>query len=164
MVDSITFSSIIGTLTIISNSRVISRIILDVPVNESLSPSFSDQLLDEAKNQLLEYLSGKRTSFDIPLDLDQLSGFQKVVLELTSRIPYGETLTYGQIASLLHNPYASRAVGSALARNPLPILIPCHRVISSSGHLTGYLGSKGIATKKWLLEREGHKIVDQKLG
>ena len=64
---------------------------------------------------------------------------------------------------MLKKPKASRAVGAALARNPLPILIPCHRVVAATGHLTGYLGQKGIASKKWLLELEGHKIVGEKL-
>jgi methylated-DNA-[protein]-cysteine S-methyltransferase len=85
------------------------------------------------------------------------------VLQLTFSIPFGEVLTYGQIATQLHKSGAARAVGMALARNPLPILIPCHRVVASTGHLTGYLGSKGIAAKQWLLEREGHRIVSQKL-
>jgi methylated-DNA-[protein]-cysteine S-methyltransferase len=72
--------------------------------------------------------------------------------------------TYGQIAAKLGSPKASRAVGAALAHNPLPILIPCHRVVSASGHLTGYLGQKGIEGKRRLLELEGQKIVGEKLG
>ena len=86
------------------------------------------------------------------------------VYEIVGLIPRGKVATYGQIAALLHKHRAARAVGAALARNPMPILIPCHRVVAADGHLTGYLGSKGISTKQWLLEREGHRIVGQKLG
>jgi methylated-DNA-[protein]-cysteine S-methyltransferase len=121
-------------------------------------------LILQAKTQLLEYLEGKRKVFEIPLDWESIRGFQKDVLQLTINIPFGEVWTYGQIATLLHKPRAARAVGTALARNPMPIFIPCHRVVSYNGHLTGYLGSKGITTKQWLLEREGHRFVGQKLG
>jgi len=122
------------------------------------------QLLRQAHTQLQEYFAGTRKEFSLPTTLGTLTAFQKEVLEITSRIPFGEVLTYGQIASSMGSPHASRAVGAALARNPLPILIPCHRVVAGNGHLTGYLGRKGIAAKKLLLELEGHTIVGEKLG
>ena len=90
--------------------------------------------------------------------------FQREVLQLTLEIPFGEVRTYGELARTLGKSAASRAVGGALARNPLPLLIPCHRVVAATGALTGYSAASGIATKAWLLELEGHKIVSQKLG
>jgi methylated-DNA-[protein]-cysteine S-methyltransferase len=158
------FSSPIGTISIYSSSVGISRVSLDEPTNE-LEPSgpLSSFLL-EARRQFLEFLESDRKAFDLSLDWESVYNFQRDVLQLTSIIPFGEVWTYGQLAALLHKPRAARAVGATLAKNPMPIIIPCHRVVSSKGHLTGYLGSKGITTKQWLLEREGHRIVGQKLG
>ena len=158
------FSSPIGTISIYGSSVGISRVSLDEPTNE-LEPSgpLSSFLL-EARRQFLEFLESDRKAFDLSLDWESVYNFQRDVLQLTSIIPFGEVRTYGQLAALLHKPRAARAVGAALAKNPMPIIIPCHRVVSSKGHLTGYLGSKGITTKQWLLEREGHRIVGQKLG
>ena len=158
------FSSPIGTISIYGSSVGISRVSLDEPTNE-LEPSgpLSSFLL-EARRQFLEFLESDRKAFDLSLDWESVYNFQRDVLQLTSIIPFGEVWTYGQLAALLHKPRAARAVGAALAKNPMPIIIPCHRVVSSKGHLTGYLGSKGITTKQWLLEREGHRIVGQELG
>lgn len=158
------FSSPIGSISIYGSSVGISRVSLDEPTNE-LEPSepLSSFLL-EARRQFLEFLESDRKAFDLSLDWESVYNFQRDVLQLTSTIPFGEVRTYGQIAALLQKPRAARAVGAALARNPMPIIIPCHRVVSSKGHLTGYLGSKGITTKQRLLEREGHRIVGQKLG
>lgn len=111
----------------------------------------------------MEYLDGTRKVFILPLDWNDIAGFQKDVLSITMEIPFGSVMTYGQIAKRLGKPNAGRAVGGALSRNPLPILIPCHRVISSSGALTGYTGAEGISTKELLLGIEGLKIVNQKL-
>ncbi len=101
--------------------------------------------------QLEEYFSGKRKKFAFPL---QLSGsvFQQRVLKIVSDIPYGKTVAYGEIANLISQPQASRAVGLANATNRLPIVIPCHRVIGKNGQLTGYAG--GLEVKRWLLELE----------
>lgn len=117
------------------------------------------QTLDE----ITEYLQQKRSTFDIRIDWSQITFFQRTVLEQISSVSFGEVYTYGQIAQLLGKPTASRAVGGALARNPIPILVPCHRVVAKNGHLTGYSAAEGIATKQWLLEMEGHRIVNQKL-
>lgn len=156
--------STIGRISVFGTTSFISRVSLDEPALLNQLKITPGSRILQAQTQFLEYLEGKRKIFEIPLDWESIRGFQKDVLQLTFNIPFGEVRTYGQIAALLHKPGAARAVGAALARNPLPILIPCHRVVSSTGHLTGYLGSKGIVTKQWLLEREGHKIVDQKLG
>jgi len=158
------FMSTIGRISVYGTTSSIYRVCLDEAAFLNQPESTPGSLIVQAQTQLLEYLGGKREVFEIPLDWESIRGFQKDVLQLTLSIPFGEVRTYGQLAILLHKPGAARAVGTALARNPMPILIPCHRVVASNGHLTGYLGSKGIATKQWLLEREGHRIVDQKLG
>lgn len=116
-----------------------------------------------AMEQIIEYLKGKRMFFDLPIDWSFSTPFQKTVLEITWFIPFGEVLTYGQIAAKLRKNSASRAVGGALGRNPMPIIIPCHRVVAANGNLTGFSAAEGILTKQWLLELEGHQIVAQKL-
>lgn len=123
-----------------------------------------NDILSQARGQILAYLEGSRREFDLPIDWQVITGFQSEVLHLTERIPYGEVRTYGEIARALGKPAASRAVGGALARNPIPILIPCHRVVAASGALTGYSAADGITTKTRLLEMEGHRIVAEKLG
>ncbi len=158
------FMSPIGKIEVFTSSTAITRVMLDALDNNRNAAILPSELASKAQTRLLEYFDGMRQNFDLPLDWESIRGFQKDVLQLTFSIPFGEVRTYGQLATLLHKPGAARAVGTALARNPLPILVPCHRVVASNGHLTGYLGSKGIATKQWLLEREGHRIVDQKLG
>jgi len=108
--------------------------------------------------QLGEYLAGQRRQFDLPLDLSHVSPFQNRVLNLTYGIPYGETLTYKEIATLLGNPRAARAVGRVEATNPIPLVIPCHRVLGADGSLHGYGGPGGIKLKAWLLELEQEKV------
>ena len=104
-----------------------------------------------AATQILEYLEGERTEFDLPLDL-RGTPFQRRVWDALLEIPYGETVSYGTLARRLGRPSAARAVGAANGRNPISIVIPCHRVIGRSGDLTGYAGGVGI--KKALLELE----------
>ncbi len=158
------FTSPLGIISIYGSSDGISRVCLDEQPNAlEFSGPISSFLL-EVRRQILQFLESDRRAFDLKLDWESVYNFQKDVLQLTLTIPFGEVRTYGQIATLLHKPGAARAVGAALARNPMPFLIPCHRVVAANGHLTGYLGSKGIATKQWLLEKEGHRIVGQKLG
>ena len=111
----------------------------------------SDNHFDTVKNQLSSYFSGSLEKFDIPLTLHG-TDFQKRVWQLLSEIPYGVTRSYGAIAKDLETPNASRAVGMANGANPIPIIVPCHRVIGSSGKLTGFGG--GIETKRFLLDLE----------
>jgi len=162
--ESIQFMSDIGRISVFGTTSSISRVCLDEDALLDQPKNMPGSLILQAQTQLQEYLEGKRKIFEIPLDWESIRGFLKDVLQLTINIPFGEVRMFGQIAALLQKPRAARAVGASLARNPMPILIPCHRVVSSNGHLTGYLGSKGIATKQLLLEREGHRFVDQKLG
>ncbi|MCS7220825.1 MAG: methylated-DNA--[protein]-cysteine S-methyltransferase [Anaerolineae bacterium] len=108
--------------------------------------------------QLREYFAGARLQFEVPIDLRQLTAFQRRVLEATCAIPAGAVRSYRQVAEAIGKPQASHAVGQALARNPVPILIPCHRVIASDGSLGGYGG--GLAHKRLLLDLEGARVAD----
>lgn len=108
-------------------------------------------LLAEAEQQLNEYFAGLRTQFDLPLRAKG-TAFQKAVWAELLKIPYGETRTYGQLAAALGRPNAGRAVGGACHRNPIGIVVPCHRVVGVSGDLTGYAG--GLEVKRYLLELE----------
>jgi methylated-DNA-[protein]-cysteine S-methyltransferase len=108
--------------------------------------------LAEAVRQLREYFAGKRREFDLPLRLQGTPFQQRVWRELTE-IPFGETWSYGELAKRISKPSASRAVGLANGRNPISIMVPCHRVIGADGSLTGYGG--GLPRKRWLLAHEG---------
>jgi methylated-DNA-[protein]-cysteine S-methyltransferase len=112
---------------------------------------YNEKPFAAARQQLEEYFAGERKDFDLPLHLSG-TDFQVRVLEELQRIPYGETTTYGAIAERIGRPKAVRAVGAANGRNPIPIIIPCHRVIGSSGKLTGFGG--GLDTKEELLRFE----------
>lgn len=105
--------------------------------------------------ELGEYLDGKRRAFTIPIDWTLFRPFQREALQAVFRIPYSETRTYHDIAIQLGRPNASRAVGRANATNPMPLVIPCHRVIGTDGKLHGYGGGEGLPTKEWLLKMEG---------
>lgn len=107
--------------------------------------------LDRARTQIEEYFVGDRRQFDLPLAPDGTPYMQSVWREM-SKIPNGETRTYGEIAKTLYS--APRAVGLACGRNPIPLLIPCHRVVGASGRLMGYSGGDGVETKRWLLAHE----------
>lgn len=108
----------------------------------------------EAASQVADYLEGKRRSFDFPIDWDVLRPFQRQVLQSTYAIPYGQTATYAEIAVRVGKPRAARAVGRAEATNPMPLVIPCHRVLGSDGKLHGYGAANGLETKAWLLRME----------
>ncbi|HEX9595787.1 MAG TPA: methylated-DNA--[protein]-cysteine S-methyltransferase [Anaerolineales bacterium] len=122
-------------------------------------PRFDPQGLAAVLEQLEQLLSGRRSHFDLPVDLQALTDFQRRVLAATARIPRGQVMTYSQIAHQIGKPRAARAVGQALAHNPVPLLIPCHRVVASDGRLTGYSGGGGIATKARLLQLEGASLA-----
>jgi methylated-DNA-[protein]-cysteine S-methyltransferase len=112
------------------------------------------QRLDEARRELDEYFAGRRTRFELPLDWSLVSsGFYGRVLKQTAKLPYGVTATYGEVAAKAGNPRAFRAAGTALATNPIPLVVPCHRVLRSGGVLGNYGG--GPEMKRFLLEHEG---------
>lgn len=108
-----------------------------------------------ATDQLKEYFAGRRREFSVDFEL-KLSPFQQKVLKEVAKIPYGDTLSYQEVANRLGNPKAVRAVGTSNGKNPLPIIIPCHRVIGSSQKLVGYAG--GLKLKKYLLELESKQL------
>lgn len=108
-------------------------------------------MLVEAADQLAAYFAGERQTFALPLGPEG-TAFQRLVWRALETIPFGETATYGALATAIGRPAASRAVGTANGRNPLSIIVPCHRVIGASGQLTGYAG--GLVAKQWLLAHE----------
>ncbi len=119
------------------------------------SPQRSAEKVAAAKEQLLAYLLGKSNQLDLDFDLSSITPFQRRVLEATAKVPRGKVSTYAEIARLIGNPKAVRAVGQALRRNPIPILVPCHRVIASDGTLGGYGGNLRDKRKIQLLKLEG---------
>jgi methylated-DNA-[protein]-cysteine S-methyltransferase len=113
----------------------------------------SPRPLDGARRELDEYFEGRRHTFDLDVDLRPVPGFQRAVLDALARVPYGATSTYGALAAAIDQPRAARAVGGALNRNPVPVVLPCHRVVGAGGKLVGYGG--GLDRKRVLLELEG---------
>lgn len=111
----------------------------------------ADAVLERTADQLAEYFAGTRTTFDLPLD-PQGTAFQQQAWQVLRTIPYAETMTYGEQAAQLGGPQKARAVGSANGRNPISIVVPCHRVVGSTGSLTGFAG--GLDAKSWLLQHE----------
>jgi O-6-methylguanine DNA methyltransferase len=151
----------LGTLRVAAGARGVQRVIFgeggasECAALHAAHPEllrWDGGLAAQAIAQILEYLRGKRKAFTIPLDLEG-TAFQQAVWRETLRIPYGRTITYAELARRIGRPGATRAVGQALGANPIPILIPCHRVVASDGSLGGYSG--GLALKRWLLLREG---------
>src|SRR5919109_1862339 len=115
----------------------------------------NSEAVEHVITQLREYFTGDRSNFNLPIDISQLTPFHRTVLEVTCRITRGQVWTYRRVAEELGRPHCSRPVGQALARNPVPIVIPCHRVIATNGSLHGYSGGSGLKAKRWLLELEG---------
>ena len=145
-----TFNSPAGWLVLTEKDGVLIRLSFS-PSEESGTMTKETPLLRKAKKQLSEYFAGERKVFDLPLSPEG-TPFQKKVWQALLKIPYGETASYQEIAETIGQEKAARAVGMANHRNPLPIFIPCHRVIGKNGALTGYAG--GIAVKEFLLRLE----------
>jgi methylated-DNA-[protein]-cysteine S-methyltransferase len=122
-------------------------------LSAKVSPRVLEAPLDHVRRQLDEYFDGRRKEFDIPLDLRLTRGFSLKVLQSTARIPFGQVSTYRDVARKAGNAKASRAAGNALGSNPIPIVVPCHRVVRTGGGLGGYTG--GLGRKEWLLQLEG---------
>jgi len=114
-------------------------------------------ILKKAVRFLQQYFSGERVSFDVPLDLRYYTHFQQAVWNAAKAVPFGETRSYLWVAKRIRNPKAARAVGQALGANPVPIIIPCHRIISAAGTMGGFSGGTGM--KKKLLELESHADI-----
>lgn len=150
----------IGALLLASTDRGICRVSFDPDAElDALGRTFGVRVLrlprsvDDAHRQLDEYFAGRRQDFDLPLDLTPLAEFHRLVLDELARVPFGQVTTYGALAGRIGRPRAARAVGGALNRNPLPIVLPCHRVVGSAGSLVGYAG--GLERKESLLRHEG---------
>ncbi len=116
------------------------------------------RFFNEIRESMRKYFLGEKVDFRFPVDLSRHTYFQRKVWEITESIPYGDVLTYRQVSAMMGNPRASRAVGQALAKNPLPIIIPCHRVVRSNGELGGYSAPGGIDMKARLLKMEGQEF------
>jgi methylated-DNA-[protein]-cysteine S-methyltransferase len=152
----------VGPLLVAVTDRGLCRISFDPEPErevEQLARGFGARVLraarplDDVRRQLDEYFSGTRTEFELEPDLRGLPAFQTSVLEELALVPYGEVSTYGALAAQVHKPRAARAVGGALNRNPVPIVLPCHRIVGAGGNLTGYAG--GLDRKVALLRLEG---------
>ena len=111
--------------------------------------------VDEARRQLDDYFAHRRTPFDLPVDWSLSAGFRRSVLQVLVDVPYGQVVTYRDLAERTGRPAASRAVGGAMASNPVLIIVPCHRVLQTGGGLGGYSGAGGLDTKRTLLVLEG---------
>lgn len=154
MIHCIRLNSPAGRLTITEEGGAVTRLTFgDAGEREESSP-----LLEEAARQLAEYFDGRRRVFELPLNPSG-TAFQKDVWRALCGIPYGETRSYSDIARAIHRETACRAVGMANHRNPIPIFIPCHRVIGADGSLAGYGGGTGI--KKILLQTEGVRVREK---
>ena len=145
----------VGSLTLVASDHGLCAVLwpgderIDFAVEPSSAPDHP--VLDAAAHQLDEYFAGRRTTFDLPLDL-RGTPFQVSVWEALSEIPFGHTSTYGEQARRIGRPGSARAVGAANGRNPVSIVLPCHRIVGKDGSLTGFAG--GLETKRFLLDHE----------
>ena len=153
----------VGTLLVGVTERGLCSISYD-PDREldRLARSFGARVLrvpnaaDDARRQLDEYFERRRERFELEVDLSATAGFARDVLDELDRVPFGHTTTYGALAAKVGHPRAARAVGTVMNRNPLPIVLPCHRVVGATGSLTGYAG--GLDRKRLLLALEGSEL------
>lgn len=146
----------IGRLSVVAAEAGIRRILWEGQALPDGAIEAGHETLDAAVSQIREYFAGARTCFDLPLDLVGTPFQQKVWLELAS-IPFGTTISYGEQARRVGRPKAMRAVGAANGRNPVPVVLPCHRVIGSTGALTGFGG--GLDMKRTLLDHERQVLM-----
>lgn len=150
-----TFNTPIGPLLLIADVSGITEIKFISNENPSYVKT-EHPLFEEAKKQLTEYFEEKRKTFNLPVNPSG-TPFQESVWKELQHIPFGTTTTYSEVSKKLDNPKAVRAVGKANALNPIPIIIPCHRVVGANQTLTGYAG--GIERKRWLLKHEGALLL-----
>jgi len=147
------YNTKIGRIGIEENGKAITKLdFINKDMEEEIIEENETALLKEAINELNEYLDGNRSSFDLPLE-PKGTEFQKKVWNALKEIPYGETRSYGEIAKIIGNEKAARAVGMANNKNPIAIIVPCHRVIGANGKLVGYAGGLDLKEKLLQLER-----------
>jgi methylated-DNA-[protein]-cysteine S-methyltransferase len=156
MMQSRWIDSPVGRILLTANDRALTGLYLEdqkyfPQLAESTGEGSRSAILDLAETQLAEYFALQRQQFDLPV-APEGTEFQKQVWQLLQQIPFGETISYGKLAQWYGQPHASRAVGAANGRNPISIVVPCHRVIAANGKLTGYAG--GLDRKQWLLQHE----------
>jgi methylated-DNA-[protein]-cysteine S-methyltransferase len=146
----------IGRIEITSNGTAITSLAIEkdgwLPFSDQ--PELSNDVLDRAAAQLEEYFDGQRHTFDVPVELSGTE-FQKQIWSKLVELEWGEVASYGELGLATGRPTAGRAVGGAVGANPVPIIVPCHRVLATGGRITGYSAGEGVATKAWLLEHEG---------
>lgn len=152
-----TMDSPVGKLKLVASGKGLVAVLWenDEPLRVRLGEQDKEEghpILLQAERQLGEYFCGQRMSFSVPIDLGG-TPFQKNVWDALLAIPFGETRTYGELARRLGNPKASRAVGAATGKNPISIIVPCHRVIGSTGRLTGFAGGLEVKARLLTLER-----------
>lgn len=152
----------LGPIFLAASDMGLQRIFIGSAESTTRTSQLTDDL-EMAVNQITDYFSGDLKVFTVRLDVSHLTPFQQRVLEITSTIPFGDVCSYGEIARRIGKPGASQAVGMVMKINPIPIIIPCHRVLASDRRLHGYSAGKGPVTKAWLLAFEGLRIVDQRL-
>lgn len=149
--NTITIASPLGPIRLLATGDELAGVYLTDQDIAIPARAQSSRVLEQTADQLGEYFAGKRTSFDVPL-APRGSGFQQLVWRALTQIAYAETVSYGDIARTIGRPAASRAVGAANGKNPISIIVPCHRVVGANGSLTGYAG--GLEAKRWLLAHE----------
>ena len=146
----------IGRIEVLSDGHAITSLAIErdglLPHDEE--PEQTDEVLERAVVQLREYFAGDRRDFDLPVELAG-TAFQRAVWEQLVQLQWGEVVSYGDLGQATGRPTAGRAVGGAVGANPIPIIVPCHRVLGADGRITGYSGGEGIPTKSWLLDHEG---------
>ena len=146
----------VGELTLTASDTALTAIYFPGRRDGRDGENRRSEILDQACRQLTEYFAGKRTTFDVPLAASGTE-FEHRVWALLRAIPYGSTTSYGELAKRLGDLSQARAVGAANGKNPIPIIVPCHRVIGANGDLTGFGG--GIERKRWLLQHEGALLI-----
>lgn len=142
----------VGVIRLVSGAQGLTALSWIEDHCDDTKPSDSHLIL--GRQELLEYFSGRLQRFTVKVDFSLWQGFAAQVIKVLHAVPYGETVTYGEVARRAGNSQAARAVGRIMASNPLPIILPCHRVIAANGDLTGYSGAGGVATKNFLLHLE----------
>jgi methylated-DNA-[protein]-cysteine S-methyltransferase len=156
----------LGALLVATTDRGVCRVEFDPEPDRDLEPiarEFGAKVLrapkavDHARRELDEYFEGRRTAFELPVDLRVEAPFRLRVMHELARVPYGQVTTYGTLAARAGHPTAARAVGTFMNRNPIPIILPCHRVVGANGNLIGYGG--GLDRKERLLQLEGASIT-----
>jgi methylated-DNA-[protein]-cysteine S-methyltransferase len=163
-----TVDSPVGTLLLAATEQGVVRVAYEIENHDQVLQALSERVsprilrtprrLDQVARQLAEYFAGERRDFVLPLDFRLARGFRRAVLARLVMIDYGRTETYSEVAAATGHPRAVRAVGSACATNPIPVIVPCHRVLRSDGKLGGYLG--GLQTKAALLSLEAGRRID----